>query len=243
MVKYSLNALERHWVSIEQSFDDSYIDCIAVFREIFQCASTVSSVRTGKKSLEQNCAFILIAKVMNHASATLVLLKRGLIIDAVLTCRNAMETSMLIELLAKQPSLCEKWSYGEQFRPSRVRKRLAELSSVPVGDLIIEVTADEYDEARFAYDWMSRISHANVESIRHAAKQKGENDFELKIGGGLSRPEIVAVTIVLGTSCLRAFVTCAAVHAPNLLDQKVFDEFQKQLNSVRVKTNAQPNWK
>jgi len=235
---YSLNALEHHWLSTEQSFGDSFADCLAVFREMFRCASRVGSALTGRKALEPNCAFVLLTKVQNHASATFVLLKRGLLVDAALTCRNAVETSLLIELLAKEPPLCEAWSRGEQFRPSRVRKRLAELPSVSVGDMIIEVTPDEYEDARFAYDWMSRISHANVESVRHAAEQKGANNFELKIGGALSRPEIVAVTKVLGTCCLRALLTCAAVYAPELLHHRVFDEFRKQLHDVRVEVGA-----
>ena len=238
MPTYSLDDLERHWRSTCRSFDDTFADCVAVFREMFRCASPVGSAFAGRRALEPNCAFVLLAKVLNHASATFVLLRRGLLVDAALTSRNAVETSLLLELLAKEPSLCEEWIRGKRFRPSDVRRRLAELPSVALGELVIDVTPDEYDDTRFAYDWMSRITHANVESVGHAVQKKGANDFELKIGGALSRPEIIAVTKVLGTCYLRALLTCAAAYAPELLHRKVFDKLAARLNNVKVEAST-----
>jgi hypothetical protein len=235
---YSLDNLERHWRSTCRSFDDTFADCVAVFREMFRCASPICSALAGRKALEPNCVFVLLTKVLNHASATFVLLQRGLLVDAALTSRNAVETSLLLELLAKEPSLCGDWSRGKSFRPSDVRRRLAKLPSVALGELIVDVTPDEYEDTRFGYDWMSRITHANVESVGHAAQKHDANIFELKIGGALSRPEIIAVTKVLGTCYLRAILTCAAAYAPELLQREMFDELTRRLHDVKVGARA-----
>jgi non-ribosomal peptide synthetase component E (peptide arylation enzyme) len=238
MPSYSLDQLERHWRWTSRSFDREYADCIAMFRELFRSASSLASALTSRKTLEPNCAFVLLAKMLNHVSASFALLQRGLLIDAALTTRNAMETGLLLELLCKEPSECESWSAGKTFRPSDVRKRLAALPSVTIGELIVEISADEYDDARFAYDWMSRISHANVESYGHMARKRKADQIELTIGGSLSRPEIIALTKIIGSCCLRALLVGGAAHAPELLHRKVFDELAKRVHAVKAEAGA-----
>ena len=215
---YSLVALKEHWHAISADFSASYADCHAVFDAITHASSPISQAIAGRKALAPNCAYLLLAKSLNHAFATLTLLEHGLIIDAGLTSRNGVETLLLLELLSKRQELCEKWAAGKKFQPGEVRKQLGQLPSVTVGDLIINVTSDEYNDIKFAYDWLSRITHANLESLEHTVISTGHNTFAIHVGGALSRPTIVAITITLGVSFLRALLTCSATHTPKLLE-------------------------
>jgi len=230
----SLDILKKHWSAISADFSASYADCRAVFDAITHSSSPVIEAVARRKALAPNCAYLLLAKSLNHAFATLTLLQRGLIIDAGLTSRNGVETLLLLELLSKRQELCEKWAAGEKFQPGEVRKQLGQLPSVTVGDLIINVTSDEYDNMKFAYDWLSRITHANLESLQHVATSVGQNDFTIHIGGTLSRPAIVAITTTLGDSFLRALLTCSATHAPTLLEshKNDFTLLQERVKSL-----------
>lgn len=238
MPTYSLDDLESHWRSTCTVFGKTFPVCEAVFREVFNCASPLAAALAGRKTLEPNCAFVLLTKVLNHTSATFLLLQRGLVVDAALTCRNALETSLLLELLVKEPAVCKEWSEGKRLRPSEVRRSLSKLSSVPLGDLVVEVSSDVYDDSRFAYDWLSRITHANVDSAAHAARESGADEFALTIGGAISRPEIIAVTKVIGDCCLRALLTCASAYAPELVHNRAFDELGARLKNVKVNASA-----
>jgi hypothetical protein len=180
---YSLSALKTHWHITSADFSANYADCHAVFDAITHSSSLVIQAIAGRKALAPNCAYLLLAKSLNHAFATLTLLEHGLIIDSGLTSRNGVETLLLLELLSKRQELCEKWAAGEKFQPGEVRKQLGQLPSVTVGDLIINVTSDEYDNITFAYDWLSRITHANLESLQHAATPTGQNDYAIHVGG------------------------------------------------------------
>ncbi|MHB1787708.1 MAG: hypothetical protein ACYCS7_16540 [Acidimicrobiales bacterium] len=222
-ITYSISNLKTHWHSISADFSASYAECHAVFDAITHSSSPVIQAIAGRKALAPNCAYLLLAKSLNHAFATLTLLQRGLIIDAGLTSRNGVETLLLLELLSKRQELCEKWAAGEKFQPCEVRKQLGQMPSVTVGDLIINVTSDEYDNTKFAYDWLSRITHANLESLQHVATPTGQNDFAIQVGGALSRPAIIAITITLADSFLRALLTCSAAHAPSLLESHKAD--------------------
>jgi len=186
-----------------------------VFAELIATMSDIGSLLSGRKTLEVNCSYLLMVKAMNHIASTLLLVERGLMVDGALTSRNALETLLLLELFAKKPELCAKWSAGEQFTPGSVRKTLASLPRIEVGDFAIEVSLDTYDDARFVYDWLSRITHANLDSLDHTTSQSGENSFELHVGGALSSPVIVAITKSLGWAGFRTMATCLAVHDPN----------------------------
>lgn len=232
MNEYSLELLKRHWDSASKEFDSAYADCYAVFDGIVRCSTPVIEAIAQRKALEPNCAYLLLAKSLNHAFATLVLMQRGLVVDAALTCRNGVETLLLLELLSKQPALCGRWAAGEEFRPSDVRRQLQQQTSATVGDLIIEVSSDTYDDTKFVYSWLSRITHANLESLSHTSTETGQNGFVIHIGGKLSRLWNIAITKTLGTTFSRALLTCAASHAPSLLEshKSEFMAFQNQVN-------------
>jgi hypothetical protein len=239
---YSLDILKKHWSAVSADFSANYADCRSVFDAITHCSSPVIEAVARRKALAPNCAYLLLAKSLNHALATLTLLQRGLIIDACLTSRNGVETPLLLELLSKRQELCERWAAGDKFQPGEVRKQLGQLPSVTVGDLIINVTSDEYDNIKFAYDWLSRITHANLESLEHVATPTGQNDFVIHVGGTLSRPAAVAITTTLGASFLRALLTCSASHAPTLLEshEDDFTLLQERVKSLVNQAGREP---
>jgi hypothetical protein len=214
MAQYSISSLESHWLANQHRFRTEFDACRKVFAELISAISDIGSLLSGHKTLEANCAYLLTVKATNHIASTLLLMERGLMVDGALTSRSALETLLLLELLAKKPELCKKWSAGEQFTPGSVRKTLVSLSKVEAGDFAIEVSVDTYDDARFAYDWLSRITHANLDSLNYTTAQSGENSFELHIGGALSPPMVVAITRSLGWAAFRTMATCLAVHDP-----------------------------
>jgi hypothetical protein len=217
MPQYSISGLEKHWLANRGRFQAESGACREVFAELISMMSDLGALLSGRKVLEVNRAYLLLVKAINHIASTLLLVERGLIVDAALTARNALETLLLLELLTKKPELCLKWSTGEKFTPGAVRKQLASLPRVEVGELAIEVSSDTWDDIRFVYDWLSQITHANLDSLNHAASQSGANSFELHVGGSLSRPVAIAIAKSLGYTSLRSLATCLAVYEPSAL--------------------------
>jgi hypothetical protein len=215
MPQYSIASLQEHWLANQLRFSTECDACRRVFAELITTMSDVGARLSSRKTLEVNCAFLLLVKTMNHIASTFVLVERGLMVDSALTSRNALETLLLLELLAKKPELCAKWTAGEQFTPGGVRKRLASLPRIEVGDFVIEVSLDTYDDERFVYDWLSDITHANLDSLNHTTSQTSGNSFELHVGGALSSPVVVAITKSLGCASFRVLATCLAVHDPD----------------------------
>jgi len=236
MAKYSIQNVRDHWASNAAEFSRSYPVCEGVFREIGDFGSAVVGALAHRKELEANCAFLLFSKSLNHAFSVLLLLERGLVVDAALSTRNAVESLLLLELLVKVPSLCSKWAGGEEFKPAFVRGQLAALSSVPVRDVIVEVSPDTYEDVRKAYSWLSRITHANVESLNHTATNQSPNDYVIYIGGAHSRPAAIAITAVLGSAFLRAGTTSVAVYAIDEFEthRPVFDRLTRQTALLRA---------
>jgi hypothetical protein len=239
MTTYTLPDLERHWAASTLTFAQELPSCQAFFEQLPKTASGVAAAISGRRALAPNCAYLLLVKSLNHAFATYVLLQRGLVVDAALSVRNALETVLLLELLSLRPDLCEQWSQGKELRPAEVRQHLAAASTVQVGDLVIE-RPNEYADARFAYAWLSRITHANLESLNHAATRVDENGFVLHVGGARLPSQAVAISKILGVAFLRALVTTAAVHSPQLLksDRARFAKLKRAVEGIR---EAAPN--
>jgi hypothetical protein len=170
MPQYSVAALEKHWLANQTEFRTAASACHKAFALMISVMSDVGSLLSGRKVLDINCVYLLLTKAMNHVASTLLLIERGLMVDGALTSRNAIETLLLLELLAKKPELCRKWSAGEQLTPGSARK------------------------TRFVYDWLSQITHANLDSLNQSASQTDRNNFVLHVGGVLLFPVAIAIT-------------------------------------------------
>jgi len=237
MTKYSISNLRLHWTAKVREFEREYEVCIELFREIAEVGSLVVEALAQHRNLEANCAFLLVTKALNHSFSTMLLIERGLIVDAALTSRNAIETLLLLELLAKRPVLCQKWAGGHEFKPADVRRQLSELPRVVVQNLAIEVSPDEYDDVRFAYSWLSRITHANLESLHHSASEEidasTENSYALHIGGAHSPTAAAAITAALGSAFDRAMLTAIVTHAQDKLEPNL-DAFKRLEHRLSV---------
>lgn len=100
MPTYTLPDLERHWEASVRSFVPELPSCHALFEQLPKTASSVTTALAGRRLLATNCAYLLLAKSLNHAFATYVLLQRSLLVDAALPVRNTLETLLLLELLS-----------------------------------------------------------------------------------------------------------------------------------------------
>ncbi len=234
MTKYNISNLRRHWETNAEAFVRDQAASSGLLHEVVQLGSLVVSLLAQRKALEPNCSFLLLAKALNHAYSTLILLERGLVIDAQLTCRNAIETLLLIELLVKRPDLMTKWIAGHEFTPAEVRKQLADLPVAPVNDVVIHVSSDDYEDARFVYGTFSRLTHANLESLNHAVSAESVNSFVVHIGGAHSPSWSIAIAGALGSTFLRACLTAVAAYAPAELEQhrEAFGRLQEKLGDV-----------
>ncbi len=154
-------------------------------------------------------------------------------VDAALAARNGIETLLLLDLLSKKPELCQKWVNGEKFKPVDVRKQLQGLLHVTVGDLVIQTSKETYEEVSFLYAWLSRITHANLESLNHVTTQTGADAYEIHVGGSHSQPVVVAITKSIGAICIQAIATCLAVHQPSTL-QAGTSQFKKIQSTLRA---------
>lgn len=234
MTTYTLPDLERHWAASVVSFAPELPTCQAFFEQLPKTASGVAA------GISERRAYLLLVKSLNHAFATYLLLQRGLVVDAALSVRNALETLLLLELLCSRPELCEQWSQGKELRPSEVRRHLAAPPTMRTGDLIIERSESEYADATFAYAWLSRITHANLESLDHAATRVDDDRFVLHVGGARFPAQAVAISKILGVAFLRVLVTTAAVHSPQLLKSDRA-RFAKLKLAVAAISKAAPN--
>lgn len=240
MPTYTLPELERHWEAARRGFASELPSAQAFFEQLPRTASSLANALAGRRSLTPNCSYLLLTKSLNHALATYLLLQRGLMIDAALTARNALETLLLLELLSLRPELCESWTQGKEFRPGEVRRLLASVSNLTVGDLVITVSEDEYADAGLAYSWLSQITHANLESLNHAVSQVDQNSFVLHVGGARLPAQSIAISKILGVTFLRSLVTCAAVHSPQLLqsDRARFLKLKRIVSAISAGRNG-----
>lgn len=165
--KYDLPKFHQHWITLSSEFTSEYAEWVGVFSDVMVLVSSAASRFEGKRRLPENCCYLLLSKSINHSLAAYVLLEHGLMIDAALSARNAMETLLMLELFAKDKSVnhFELWANGKRYSPSDVRARLNKHHSVNIGNLTITV-GEEYQKAvKFAYDVFSEITHSNIESL------------------------------------------------------------------------------
>ena len=173
MSKYNLSELQRHWHETSEFFTQEFVIWQKVYSDLIVLVSDVASEFAGQRQLPQNCCYLLLSKALNHSLAAYSLIERGLVIDGALSARNALETLLMLELFVKDRTIDHftAWANGQEYKPSYVRNKLKQLPKATVGDFIIEVDRQHYEDLHFGYSWLSRITHANLESFRHTTSQ------------------------------------------------------------------------
>jgi hypothetical protein len=245
---YTLEKLERHWKRNHNDFNYAFRDWIDAYRLLIPLAGDVLRSLSGKKALAENCAYLLFAKGFNHALAAYSLMPRGLLIDASLSARNAIETFLMLELFATDPTedYFNRWSQGEEFKPSWVRNQLGDKLSATVRDVIIEAEGDYYETVKLAYSFWSGITHANLRSSDYSSVKTGPNSFDIQIGGHLDNQEafINSIFAVVGTGLHRCALITAGVFSTHLFDTlgSKFDEAQNKIDSAMANRHCDDKW-
>lgn len=239
--KYSLPKLRKHWAALSSEFASEYTEWINLFSDLVRLVSHTASRFEGKRKLPENCCYLLLSKSINHTLAAYVLLERGLIIDAALSARNALETLLMLELFAKDRSVnhFELWANGKRYSPSDVRARLKKLSTVHVGDVIITVD-DEYQKTiKFVYDVLSQITHSNIESLQHTVSADSPQTLKVWVGGSLQdqRAFINAIFVTISHNLLTTVMVCCAVFDLAFLEESK-DAFGQLSRRIKVASNS-----
>jgi hypothetical protein len=226
---YTVDNIEKHWQHNRATFESTYQDWIETFHKLVPLAGEVIQSLESRNSLAENCAHLLFSKAFNHTLAAYSLMRSGLLIDASLASRNALETFLMLELFSTDPTeqYFRDWANGKEFRPAWVRSQLGTCLSATVRDVIIEFDDDYYETVKLAYSFWSDITHANLKSAEYSLKSATPGNYSVPTAGSLDQQEsfINCLFAVLGAGLLRCSLVDAAVFSTGLL-QTLSDQFK-----------------
>jgi hypothetical protein len=169
--KYSLSTLQEHTKAIRtltkrlvrkhrSTLDEALADFNSYFDDLEQQPPT----------LERNVKMLLACKFLNHIYSAIILTECGLVVDAVLCARNALETAAFHWLVRLDPAAATEYGSDEIPRPVVVRKRLEEFG-VDVHGI------------RELYSMDSELTHVSRASERFNLEWQTSRDGLLRIGG------------------------------------------------------------
>ena len=165
------------------------------------------------------------------------LANQGLLIDAALSGRNALETLLLLQVCTLDPSkeLFERWANGERFQPIWVRRKLENLSEVRVRGIIVSCPKPD-DTYSFAYKWLSEITHANVGSTSYSTRPKGQHSYEVMVGGDIrdAQAMINALFAVVCSTLLFTGILCTSVFSLAWAEnnKEKLSSLQKEIDTI-----------
>lgn len=235
---YSLSDLENHWDRSGESFKNDHADLLAIFRSIIPISFKVTGSLEGRKKLPENCTYLLLSKGINHSLSMYILTKKGLLIDGSLSARNAIETFLMLELFATDPTekYFEQWAKGKEFKPSWVRNQLGALLTAAVREVEITFDDDFYETVKLAYSFFSGITHSNLKSAEHSVSLKRTGQLEVPTGGNIGNKEalIRCLFLVTSTGLIRSLLISSAVFSLELLKEisPSVEKAQKLLNKA-----------
>lgn len=111
-------------------------------------------------SLKKNVRLMLACKLLNHVYSGLILAESGLIVDAILCERNALETIAFHWLVCIEENAAEEYLHNDIPRPVEVRKRLEThgVDIEPIRDLYTsgsQATHVGRNGERFQTEWLN----------------------------------------------------------------------------------------
>lgn len=235
---YSFADIQRHWLRTTVLFEESYSDCLRLFQSLIPVSFMVVGSLEGRRQLAENCTYLLLSKGINHCLSMYLLLERGLVIDASLSARNAIETFLMLELFATDPTekYFEQWSKGKEFKPSWIRNRLGSSLKATIRDVVITFDDDFYETIKMAYSFFSGITHSNLKSVEYSIRLKSDGGVEVPTGGIIEEKEAL-VKCLFAVSCsglIRSLLISSAVFSTDLLQRISNDlsEIQKKLDKL-----------
>jgi len=236
-----LRKFEKHWNANSLDFAEKFGDLNRLLNELILLSEDTGKQFSGAKKSLENTTFLLLGKSINHILSSQILLEKGLLIDAALTTRNALETLLLLQaiLLDPEEKYADQWLNGKQFKPSWARKRLEEVKDVTIRDVIVNASDDVN---QIAYSWLSDITHANLSSFSYSMCMTGNNSYEVYIGGSIKGHDaaIKAICAVLLSTLHRATVLSACVLCLKWFESKseLFRKIQNSINEITKQNKA-----
>ncbi|MEJ1386149.1 MAG: DUF5677 domain-containing protein [Candidatus Sedimenticola sp. (ex Thyasira tokunagai)] len=225
----------KHWAVNSKDFAAKFKSFNQLLSELILLSEDASKQFSGAKKPLENTAFLLLGKSLNHILSSQVLLEKGLLIDAALTTRNALETLLLLQaiLLDPEEKYALQWLNGKQFKPSWARKRLEKVQDIKVRDVVV---SSSDDVNKMAYSWLSDITHANLSSFGYSMSSTGNNSYEVYIGGSIKGQEapIKAIYAVLLSTLLQATVLTTCVLCLPWFETKAetFKKIQSDIDEI-----------
>ncbi|MBW4693347.1 MAG: hypothetical protein KME27_16470 [Lyngbya sp. HA4199-MV5] len=169
--RYSLEKLRKHSesvrlksLSLQKEQQDFIEKAFADFSE------NLAEIEQQPPTLERNVKLILACKLFNHVYSGFILAERGLIVNAVLCERNALETIAFHWLVSLDGNALHEYEQGNVPRPVEVRRRLEKLGV-------------DVENIRSIYASGSEISHVGRESERFHSRWESSFEGRLLFGG------------------------------------------------------------
>ena len=124
-------------------------------------------------SLHRNVRMMLACKLFNHVYSALVLTENGLIVDAIISERSALETIAFYWLICIDPESAKYYEQEKFLRPVDVRKKLEELGV-------------DISQLRGLYASGSNMTHVGRKSEKLYSEWKSPSNGTLLFGGSFS---------------------------------------------------------
>lgn len=234
---YQIEDIERHWNNNQATLHANFRDWLSIFYDLVPLAAGMTASLAGRRALAEDCTHLLLSKGINHSLATYALVVRGLLIDASLTARNAIETFMMLELFVTDPTEAyfKAWSNGKEFKPAWVRSKLGSTLHATVRDVIITCDDDFYKTVRGAYAFWSSITHSNLQSAQYSVRSMPDSSLEVPTGGSL-RGQDAFINCLFAVMCgglLRSTLISSAVFSVELLP-----DMSNRLADIQARINV-----
>ncbi len=236
-----IQKFKKHWDANSLDFAKKFGDFNRLLNDLILLSEDTGKQFSGAKKPLENTTFLLLGKSINHILSSQILLEKGLLIDAALSTRNALETLLLLQaiLLDPEEKHADQWLNGKQFKPSWDRKRLEKVQEVTVRDVIVNASDDVN---QMAYSWLSDITHANLSSFSYSMNMTGNNSYEVHIGGSIKGHDtaIKAIYAVLLFTLHQATVLSACVLCLKWFESKseLFKKIQNNINEITKHNKA-----
>ncbi|GEM_PF-3173838 len=142
----AIEATEKVQEQLDETLGD-YVDIVYIFLGMVPNASRRIITEINGQSDQEHCAVLHASRVFSTGLSAFILLRKGLIIDAITLVRSVLEGVTQSILFLRDPQAASAWLAGKRYSPSDVRKKLTD---IPIKKL---------------YDALTTIAHHNQQAI------------------------------------------------------------------------------
>ncbi len=172
--KYTYEGLAKHTASIRSQVSGVMHEHRSLLDQAFSDFSEyLEEIEQQPPSLERNVRMMLSCKLFNHVYAGIILAECGLIADASMCERSALETVAFHWLITVEPGSASEYETGKVPRPVEVRRRL-ESHGVDISNL------------RELYSSGSQLTHVGRKAERFNSRLESPLKGALLFGGASS---------------------------------------------------------